>query len=79
MFKCEELIDEWFEFTVLEPDTRGTALKNRLDGDAEMFKESFDRELLKTADGVKYFRDTLRPHFVEGAQSVFLWKYYQFI
>ena len=27
-------------------------------------------------DGVKYFRDTLRPHFIKGAQNVFLWRFY---
>ena len=43
-----------------------------------MYKGLLDRDDLKTADGVKYFRDTLRPHFIKGAQSVFLWSFYQF-
>ena len=30
-------------------------------------------------DGDKYFRDTLRHHFIKGAQRVFLWIIYQFI
>ena len=34
-----------------------------------------DRESLRAADGVKYFRDTLKPHFIKGAQSVFLWRF----
>ena len=33
-------------------------------------KGLLDRESLRAADGVKYFRDTLRPHFIKGAQSV---------
>ena len=52
--------------------------QNRLVGDAGMYKGLLDREFLRVADGVKYFRDTLRPHFIKGAQSVFLWRFYQF-
>ena len=35
---------------------RGPALKNRLDGDAEMCKGLLNRESLRATDGVKYFR-----------------------
>ena len=77
-FKYEELIDDWLDLTVLEAEKRGPALKNRLVGDAEMHKGLLDRESLRAADGVKYFRDTLRPHFIKGAQSVFLRRFYQF-
>ena len=63
-FKCEELIDDWLDLTVLEVEKRGPALKTR--------------KPLRAADGVKYFRDTLRPHFIKGAQSVILWRFYQF-
>ena len=72
-FKYEELIDDSLDLTVLEGETRGPALKNRLVGDAELYKGLLDRELLSAADGVKYSRDTLRPHFIKGAQSVFFW------
>ena len=37
-FKYEELIDDWLDLTVLEPEKRGPALKNRLVGDADMYK-----------------------------------------
>ena len=77
-FKYEDLIDDRLDLTVLEAEKRGPALKNRLVGDAEMYKGLLDREHLKTADGVKYFRDTLRHHFIEGAQSVFLWRWIKF-
>ena len=63
---------------MLEARKRGPALKNRLVGDAEMQKGLLDRESLRAEDGCKYFRDTLRPHFIKGPQSVFLWMY-QFI
>ena len=71
-FKYEELIDDWLDLTVLEAGKRGPALKNRLVGDAEMHKGPLDRESLRAEDGLKYFKDTLRPHFIKGAQIVFL-------
>ena len=43
-----------------------------------MYKGLLDREPLRAADGVKYFKDTLRPHFIKGAQSVFPLRFYQF-
>ena len=76
--KYKELINDWLDLTVLEAAKRGPALKNRLVGDAAMYKGLLDNEHLKTADGVKYFRDTLRTHFIKGAQSVFLWRFYPF-
>ena len=76
--KYEELIDFWQDLTVLEAVKRGPALKNRLVGDAAMYKGHLDRENLRAEDGVKYFKDTLRRHFIKGAQSVFLWRFYQF-
>ena len=77
-FKYEELIDDWLDLTVREAEKRSPALKNRLVGDAELYKGQLNRESLRAADGVKYFRDTLTPHFIEGAQSVFLSRFYQF-
>ena len=67
-FKCEELIDDWLDLAVLEVTKGGPALKNRLISEL--------RESLRADDGVKYFRDTLRPHYVKGAQNVFLWRFY---
>ena len=61
---------------MLEAEERGPALKNRLVGE---YQGLLDREPLKAADGVKHFRDTLRPHFIKGAQSVSLWRFYQVI
>ena len=77
-FESEELIDDWLDLTELEAEKRGPALKNRFVGDAEMYEGLLNREYLRAADGVKYFRDTLRPHFIKGAQSVFLWRFYLF-
>ena len=61
-FKYDELIDDWLDLTMLEAEKRGPTLKNRrLVGDAQMYKGLLDREPLRAADEVKYFRDTLRP------------------
>ena len=43
-----------------------------------MHKGPPDREYLSADDGVKYYTETLRPHFINGAQSVFLWRIFQF-
>ena len=67
-----------FHLRCSKKQKRGPALKNRLVGDAEMCKGLLDRESLRATDGVKYFRNTLRPHFMKGAQNVFLWRFYQF-
>ena len=77
-FMSEELIGGWLDLTVLGAEKGGVALKNRLVGDAELHKGLLHRESLRATDGVKYFRDTLRPHFVTGAESVFPVRFYQF-
>ena len=78
-FKYEELIEDWPDLTVLETSKRGPALKNRLHGSAAKHKPLLSREALRAEDGVEYFGDKLRPHFVKGAYSVFLWILYLFI
>ena len=65
-FKYEELIDDWLDLTVLEAAKRGPALENRLVGDAELYERLPNCESLRADDGVKFFRDTLRPHFING-------------
>lgn len=78
-FAYEDLIDEWCDVTELDPDKRGPALRNRLDGEAATYKALFDRERLKdAATGVEYFKTELRKHFVKGAQSVYLWRLLHF-
>ena len=79
-FRCEELIDDWQDITQLEAGRRGpAALMNRLFvGEASLHKGLLDRESPRAEDGVKYFKDTLRPLLIKGAQSVFLWRSFQF-
>ena len=70
-FKYEELIDDWLDLTQLEAGKRGPALKNRLVGDASMYKGLLDREYLRAEDRVKYFKGTLRPHFIKRSSGCF--------
>ena len=39
-----------------------------------MYEGLVDQESLRAEDGVKCFKDTLKPHFTEGAQSVSRWR-----
>ena len=65
---------------MLEVSQRGPALKNRLISELQKsVKGLLNRESLRADDGVEYFRDTLRPHYVKGAQNVFLWRFYLLI
>ena len=70
-FSYEEAIDDWTDITELEVQKHGAALRNRLEGEALVYENILDRERLKQEDGVEYFKQTLRPYFVKGAQNVF--------
>ena len=77
-FNYDEATEDWCDLTDLDLEKQGPALKNRLEGEAAVYKPLLDRDLLREpADGVKYFINTLRPHFVKGAQSVFMWRFFQ--
>ena len=79
-FSYEEAIDDWVDITTLDQEKQGPSLKNRLVGDAAVYKPLLDRDLLRDPDnGVRYFKETVRPHFVKGNQSVFLWRFFQFL
>ena len=65
----KKLPDAWLDLTVLEAEEWDRALKNRIFGDAELYKELLNNELVKVADGVKYFRNTLRTHFVHESSA----------
>ena len=57
-FAYEELIDDWIDLTTLDPEKHGPALKNRLSGDAAVYKPLLNRDLLRDgATGVQYFKD----------------------
>ena len=66
-------VDDWCDITELEPEKRGPALRNRLEGEAQQYRKLLDRELLRDPnDGVNYFKRSRRPHFIKGAKSVLI-------
>jgi len=78
-FSYEEAIDDWVDITELEIAKHGVALRNRLEGEAAVYRSILDRERLKQDDGVEYFKKSLRPYFVKGAQNVFLYRFMYFV
>ena len=77
-FGYEKAIDEWCDVTELPEEKRGPALRNRLIGEADIYKEYLDPvQLRDAAEGVEYFKKTLRPFFVKGTSHVFLWRFMQ--
>ena len=80
-FAFEDAIDDWCDIAELESENWGPALRNRLEGEASVFKRLLDREELRQPNGrgVEYFKRTLRPHFVKGAQTVFLYRFMRFM
>lgn len=72
-FAFEELVFDWEDSCTLDKELRGPALKNRLSGEAMIYKPMLDRDRLKQPDaGVEYFLSTLRPHFVKRCAKCFL-------
>ena len=73
----EDAIDDWCDITELDDEKRGPALRNRLEGDAAVYKKLLDRDALKNKEeGVTYFK---RPFFVKGSVNVFLYRFQQFM
>ena len=80
-FVFEDACDDWCDITELEQEKWGPALRNRLEGEAFVYKRLPDRDELRQPNGrgVEYFERTLRPHFVKGAQTVFLYRFMKFM
>ena len=56
-FAFEDAIDDWCDITELEPEKRGPASRNRLEGDALQYKRLLDRDMLRDPnEGVNYFK-----------------------
>ena len=77
LFTYEEAVLDWSDLTELSVEKRGPALKRRLEGAAGIYKNFLLRDELKAEGGVEYLLKTLRPYFVKGAPSVFLWRFMQ--
>ena len=46
-FAYEEAIDDWCDITELDAEKRGPALRNRLEGEAAVYKTLLDRDRLR--------------------------------
>ena len=78
-FAFEDAIDDWCDITELDEEKRVPALRNRLEGDAAIYKKILGRDALNKDEGVLYFKRTLRPFFVKGSVNVFLYRFQQFM
>ena len=77
-FEFEDLIDDWMGITTLTPERLRPSLKNALVGAAEFYKNMLNNaDLRHPENGVRHFKDTLRPYFVKGVNHVFLWRFLQ--
>ena len=77
-FEFEDLIDDWMGITTLTPERLGPSLKNALVGAAEFYKNMLNNaDLRHPENGVRHFKDTLRPYCVKGVNHVFLWRFLQ--
>ena len=66
------------DLITLSAEKLGPSLKNALTGNAEYYKKMLDNEQLRhERNGITYFKETLRPYFVKGANHVFLWRFMQ--
>ena len=57
-FAFEEAVDDWVDITTLSPEKQGPSLKNRLYGDASVYKPLLDRDLLRC----KHWSQVLQGH-----------------
>ena len=79
-FTYEDAVEDWQDITETKPEKQGIELRQRLIGDVEHLKASFDKEKLKDPEtGVDYFLSTIRPLFVKGNEIIFLWRFFQLL
>ena len=76
-FAYEDAIDDWCDITELDDEKRGPAFRNRLEGDAAIYKKMLD--LKNKEESVTDFKRTLRPFFMKGSANVFLYRFQQFM
>ena len=74
-----EVVQDWLEITVVEPNKRGPSLRNRLAGQARMYVRAFNREKLASENGVEYFLEVLKKEYLRDAPRVFMWRFTNFL
>ena len=76
-FVYEELVRDWCDITTIDKDKQGPLLRQRLVGEALVYKPQIDKAKLKSdketstgiPEGVKYFLDYMRPKHLKSNQS----------
>ena len=80
-FAFEDAIDDWCDITELESEKWGPAETDWKEKHLLTKGYLTDRDDLRQPNGrgVDYFKRTLRPHFVKGAQTVFIYGFMKFM
>ena len=75
LFAFEDAIDDWCDITELESEKWGPALRNRLEGEASVFKRLLDREELRQPNGrgVECFKSAATTLCERSTDSFSLW------
>ena len=74
-FTFEDELDDRVELTEEPAEKQAILVKQRLIDDAEYWKPLLENNKLKTKNGVRYLKDTLRPHYVKGANLLLIWRF----
>ena len=81
-FAFEDATDDWCDITELEPEKRGpdSCFEEQTRRRCICLQRLLNRELLRDpTDGVNYLKRFLQPRFIKGAQTVFLYRFIQFM
>ena len=79
-FTYERQVKDWCLITIVDEDKRGPLLKTRLSGSVLVYAESLEpAKLCDKATGVQYLLDQLRPHYLRGAQPIFLHRFFKML
>ena len=73
-FTFEDNVRGWEDISIHDKAKRGHHLKNELTGAALIFAKQLDTSQLGTEEGVNYLLDYLRPKFIKGDNTIFLWR-----
>eukprot|EP00973_Karenia_brevis_P086521 11998583-Karenia_brevis.AAC.1 len=63
-FAYAELVSEWLEITIIDAETRGPHLRNRLIGEAAIYKSLLGKERMRKPDGWQYLLNTIRKKYM---------------
>jgi len=64
-FAYEEAIEDWCDITELDAEKRGPALRNRLEGDAAVYRSLLDRDQFRDAQNGEIFQKQFKTTFYQ--------------